>query len=65
MGLIDLEGPSSGSTYFNSEGRIMAGNFAGIIAIGVIIIGLSKLHKAQPFKSENIQVIEDLITHYH
>ena len=57
MGLIDLEGPSSGSAYFNSEGRIMAGNFAGIIAIGIIVIGLSKLHKMQPFKAENIPII--------
>ena len=65
MGLIDLEGPSSGSAYFNSEGRIMAGNFAGIIAIGIIVIGLSKLHKMQPFKAENIPIIEDLVTHYH
>ncbi|MCH9717330.1 MAG: hypothetical protein K0U52_09630 [Gammaproteobacteria bacterium] len=65
MGIIDLEGPKSGSTVFNSEGRIRMGNFAGIAAIGVILYGLTKLRKINIQNAETIQVVDDLASFYH
>ena len=65
MGIVDLEGPNRGSTYFNSEGRIVAGNLGGFALIGLIIWGMVKITKGKAFNSENIQVIDDLAAYYH
>ena len=65
MGIIDLEGPKSGSRMFNSESRILAGNLAGITAIGLILIGMTKLRKNKPFSAEGIEIVNDLHSFYH
>ena len=65
MGIIDLEGPKSGSSVFNSEARIYAGNLMGIATIGVILWGMSKLRKSNIFSADNIEVVDDLSRYYH
>lgn len=64
MGIIDLEGPSSGSSYFNSEGRIVAGNFGGIVLIGAILYAMYRIRQGKGFNAENIQVVDDLYSYY-
>lgn len=63
MGIIDLEGPNQGSKYFNSEGRIMAGNLGGVVMIGLILWGMTKITKSKPFNADSIQVVDDLASY--
>jgi hypothetical protein len=65
MGIVDLEGPNQGSTYFNSEGKIMASNLLGFAAIGIILFGLNKLRKQKPFSADTVQIVDDLAAYYH
>lgn len=65
MGIVDLEGPKAGSQVFNSERRIFAGNFTGIVAIGVILWSMNKLRKGTFLSAEGIEVVDDLSAFYH
>ena len=65
MGIVDLEGPNGGSQYFNSEGRIIAGNLGGIALIIGLLWGMNRITKGKGFKAENIQIVDDLAAYYH
>tara|TARA_R110000824_G_scaffold314142_7_gene501030 strand:- start:4144 stop:4986 length:843 start_codon:yes stop_codon:yes gene_type:complete len=65
MGIVDLEGPTSGSKYFNSEGRIMAGNFGGIALILALLWGMNKISGGFTFNSQDIEVVDDMAAYYH
>tara|TARA_R110000824_G_scaffold188189_1_gene369522 strand:+ start:225 stop:1046 length:822 start_codon:yes stop_codon:yes gene_type:complete len=65
MGIVDLEGPKAGSTYFNSEGRIMAGNLGGLLLITAALYGMYKLSKGDIFNADSIQIVDDLGAYYH
>lgn len=64
MGIVDLEGPQSGSQVFNSERRSMAGGLVGIISLGVILYGLSRFRKTG-LRAEDIEVVDDMVSYYH
>ena len=65
MGIIDLEGPESGSEVFNSEKRTYMGNIAGVLSIGLILYAMSKLNKSKILSAEGIEVVDDLYSYYH
>ena len=66
MGIVDIEGPSGGSQYFNSEGRLIAGNLGGLAIIGFILWGLHRINKdGIGLKAENIEIVDDLTSYYH
>ena len=66
MGIVDLEGGANGARYFNSEGRIMAGNIGGVVAILAILWGLAQINKESlPRNAENISIVDDLKNYYN
>jgi hypothetical protein len=64
MGIVDLEGPRAGSQVFNSERRSMTGGIVGLLSIGVILYGLSKL-RGKSLRAEDIEVVDDMVSFYH
>lgn len=65
MGIVDLEGPQSGSRVFNSERRIYAGNIMGLATIGLVLYGMSQLRKKGVFNADSVEVVDDLYSYYH
>ena len=66
MGIVDLEGGNNGSRYFHSEGRILAGNIGGFLAIIGILWGLTQINQKPSVRSaENISIVDDLKHYYN
>ena len=65
MGIVDLEGPQSGSKLFKSESSLKVFNLGTLIVIGFLAYAVKKANTGFNFNAEGIEVIDDLSDYYN
>ena len=65
MGIVDLEGPRSGSKMFQSESSLKVFNLGTLIVIGCLAYAVKKANTGFKFNAEGIEVIDDLSDYYN